>query len=120
MLHVRSSDAPLFPLTHFETLGSFQRFLNGWKCDRRCKVLPRIICLDGFSFSVQASDFHGCHPQSLIGPYLTVEVAGLSEEVDVLLPFMVAEPVDPTEGIYRYVPVETVVDLINYHGGRML
>jgi len=38
------------------------------------KVRPWIICADGFTFSVQASETHYCRPRTNRGPYSAVEV----------------------------------------------
>lgn len=111
-----------FLFTETQTLDSVQRRLRGDDIHRRgaLKVIPRMVCADGFSFSVQASDFHGCEPRSMTGPYTSVEVGCLSEPADELLPFMMEEDVPPQDGIYQFVPVELVVQMINDHGGLVL
>jgi hypothetical protein len=106
-----------------QTLDSVQRFLRGAEHHRRSriKVLPRLVCADGFSFSVQASSIHGCEPRTETGPYSSVECGALSRPVAELLPFMMPEEgIPPENGIYRCVPVKLVVQIINDHGGLIL
>lgn len=103
-----------------QTPESIQIRLRGDTSHRRSsiKVLPRFVCSDGFSFSVQASSIHGSQPQNETGPYSTVECGALSEPVPDLLPFMQQEDgIPPEHGIYRHVPVELIVKVVNDHGG---
>lgn len=80
--------------------------------------VPRIVCADGFSMSVQASDGHYCQPRDSKGPWYQVEVGFPSEKVDALMPFIEGdENQDPTSTVYGYVPIETVVQVIIDHGG---
>ncbi len=105
------------------TLPRLQQYLRGSEKIRSApvKTLPRLNCADGFSISVQASDFHACSPRSLTGPYSHVECALPSQEVATLAPFILDEPgVSPLESVYRNVPVLVVIELINEHGGLAL
>jgi hypothetical protein len=85
------------------------------------KILPRIRCADGFSMSVQASDFHCCTPKTLDGPYSHVEVGYPSEPQEKLLPYRIAEEdIDLEHSIFGHVPVAVLVEIINDHGGLSL
>ena len=75
-----------------------------------------ITCKDGFKVSVQASDFHYCRPRNLEGPYSAFELGFPSEKEERLMPY-VENADDPTGTVYSNVPLFTVIDLINSHGG---
>ena len=108
------------------------------------KVRPRIVCNDGFSVSVQASECTYCHPrytqwqnedgwQVINGeywlssetprnfetdhytPYESVELGYPSEEDELINEY--AEGDDYTGTVYGYVPVDIVEKLIEKHGG---
>lgn len=77
-------------------------------------VKPRLRCKDGYTVSVQASEFHYCTPRNNTGPYTKVEVGYPSSEDEELGHYG-----DDGWGsdVYAYVPVEVVVAIINKHGG---
>lgn len=78
--------------------------------------IPRLVCADGFSVSVQASATHYCTPCDNVGPYRSVEVAYPSEALpDLWAPFR-DDPSEPL-GIHANVPIENVLFLIAAHGG---
>ena len=105
------------------TLDKLQRLLRGAESHRsaRMKVIPRLHCADGLTLSVQASDFHGCEPKNLTGPYSAVECALPSQKVNDLMPYLIPEEgISPEQGIYPFVPVSLVAKIINDHGGLVL
>jgi hypothetical protein len=76
------------------------------------RVIPKLVCVNGFEVSVQASEFHYCKPRSNQGPYLSFEV-GYPSLLDELL-----NPYDDGDGaIFPQVPASVVNVLINKHGG---
>jgi len=108
------------------------------------KVRPRILCNDGFSVSVQASEYTYCHlsytqwqnedgwqvingeywlpretPRNFktdhYTPYESVELGFPSEEDELINEY--AEDNDYTNTVYGYVPVDIVEKLIEKHGG---
>ena len=108
------------------------------------KVRPRIVCNDGYSVSVQASEFAYCHPrytqwqnedgwQVVNGeyylssetprnfetdhytPYESVELGYPSVEDELINEY--AEGDDYTNTVYGYVPVNIVEQLVEKHGG---
>jgi hypothetical protein len=79
-------------------------------------VIPRIVCKDGFSLSVQARESAYCTPRDDRGPWTAVEVGFPSEKVEKLMGWA-EEPGRPTETIYGWVPIETVAEIISDHGG---
>ena len=86
-------------------------------------TLPRIECKDGFTISVQASQHHYCSPRAVITwpsfeEYKTVEVGFPSEPEELLLKYA-EDSDDPTNTVYAYVPVETVLLVIQNHGGKI-
>lgn len=74
---------------------------------------PRIMCRDGFSMSVQASEGMYCLPKENLksGNYKYCEVGFPSEPVELL------EPYDAGPGVFAYVPVEIIEHIIDKHGG---
>jgi hypothetical protein len=79
---------------------------------------PRIVCVDGFSMSVQASEYTYCCPRNNTGPYISMEVGFPSEKVEKLMPYAEDEN-QPTDTVYAYVPVEIIEQVISNHGGMV-
>jgi hypothetical protein len=83
------------------------------------ETTKRIICNDGFSFSVQASERHYCSPRSKTGPWESFEVGYPTQNEPLLLPYL--EPsiaaADALKGVYPYVPADIVDKVISLHGG---
>lgn len=80
------------------------------------KPLPRLVCGDGFSISIQANGFAYCLPRKWEGPYTHVECGFPSEEEPDLMEWA-EDPDNPTGTVYGYVPVETVKAVLEKHGG---
>ena len=79
---------------------------------------PRVHCADGFSVSVQASQFHYCRPRiDNAEKYEEVELGYPSAADDLIIDY--AEDNFYTNTVYGYVPVEIVDKLIEKHGGIM-
>lgn len=78
---------------------------------------PRLYCNDGYSISVQASEFHYCSPRiNGAQDYESVELGFPSEE-DELINEYTDSGFDYTDTVYGYVPIEIVEKLIEKHGG---
>lgn len=81
------------------------------------ELRPRLCCNDGYSISVQASEFHYCTPRiNGAQDYESVELGFPSEE-DELINEYSDGGFDYTETVYGYVPIEIVENLIEKHGG---
>ena len=77
---------------------------------------PRLYCNDGYSISVQASEFHYCSPRlNGLQDYKSVELGYPSTEDELINEY--AEGMDYTDTVYGYVPIEVVEKLIEKHGG---
>jgi len=90
--------------------------LNEWFAStiKESPVRKALICNDGTSLSVQASDFHYCSPRINNSPfYSTVEVWQVTSEV----PESWLEYGDPEENPFAYIPVNLVEEFIDSHGG---
>ena len=88
------------------------------KFGKRCK---RVECADGFSMSVQAGTANYSTPRSALGPYTEVEV-GFPSRADYLLePYFDGDSnmEDPTMGVYAWVPVQVVTNVLAKHGGMV-
>lgn len=79
---------------------------------------PSIVCNDGFTVSVQASNFHYCTPRDNVGPYIHVELGYPSAMPIPEIMEYCESPDKPLETVYGYVPVELVQKLIDEHGGE--
>lgn len=78
---------------------------------------PRLYCNDGYSISVQASEFHYCSPRlNGLQDYKSVELGYPSAE-DELINEYAEDVFDYTATVYGYVPIEVVEKLIEKHGG---
>ena len=84
--------------------------------------VDRLTCIDGFSMSVQVSQYHYCTPKvpyTITTEYTHMEVGYPSEIEESLLPFAENKN-DPCGTVYYRVPVEIINDIINKHGGVKL
>jgi hypothetical protein len=80
---------------------------------------PRIICKDGWSMSVQASQHHYCRPRQDVGPWTEVEVGYPSTAEPLLFEYVECETDDTdwTGSVYPYTPVGVVAAVLDLHGG---
>lgn len=102
--------------------------INQWFKNHRPKAktaseyqpqMPAIHCKDGFTISIQASQFHYCTPRvDGLVYYREVECGFPSEKPDLIMEFC-EDSERPTETVYGYVPVHLVEKLIASHGGCM-
>ena len=75
----------------------------------------KVVCLDGFEMSVQASENHYCSPRNNEGQWETVEV-GYPSKIEPLLWDYADEPGKWMETVYPYVPSVLVSAVIELHG----
>lgn len=88
--------------------------------DEHKRLLPSIVCADGFRMSVQASSMHFCKPKGNAGPYTHVEV--YTDTVEQFKPYAETswhgeDDEEYFSGLFFNVPIELVVEVINDHGG---
>lgn len=83
-------------------------------------IFPPMVCADGFSVSVQGHAGAYSSPRDdFADRYSAVECGFPSDKEDLLMKY--AEDDDkPTETVYGFVPVETVIAVIEKHGGLKL
>lgn len=81
---------------------------------------PRIVCLDGFSISIQASRSAYCSPRENEGPYSHVECGFPSHTPGWELLTYAEDGCDPTNTIYPWVPYDVVRAELLSHGGPVL
>lgn len=93
----------------------YEEKIPGYK---NLKLRPRIICKDGFSMSVQASQYHYCEPREDLdeGDYTEVEVGLISQEEELLEEYA-EDHDDPITTLYCFVPLEVIDEVIAKHGG---
>lgn len=86
------------------------------KTRNKGRPIPHVVCMDGFTMSVQAGRGVYCSPRDDAGPWLSVEV-GFPSKIEPLLWDYAEEPGRWTETVYGYVPIELVGAVIECHGG---
>jgi hypothetical protein len=77
-----------------------------------------VVCADGFSMSVQASETTYCTPRDNLGPYYEAEIGFPNRKEDMLMKWA-DDPSDPTETVYGYVPRQVILNVIAKHGGMV-
>ena len=84
-----------------------------------------IICKDGFTMSVQASNHHYCSPRiNDAKAYLEVEIGFPNKRESLLNKYVEGvnrydDDSNFTEAIYPYTPAEVVIKVIMKHGGMI-
>ena len=83
--------------------------------------LPHIVCVDGFTMSVQVGYSLYSKPKKVAKRYSEVEIGYPSEREPLLEKYVEtvfeAEFIDYTDSIYPYVPVKLVDKVLKRHGG---
>jgi hypothetical protein len=77
---------------------------------------PLIVCKDGFSISVQASEAHYSVPRKSVKQYSKMEIGYPSQEEKEIIEYA-EEAEELTNTVYPYVPFEVVDSVIEKHGG---
>ena len=109
---------------------SFKAFLaiTDLGISRHNQNRPRVVCKDGFNVSIQRSHLHYCDLQTdLSGDFYSIpypddisetsyELGYPSEKDDLIMEYA-ETPDDPTGTVYGFVPYDTVVKLLERHGG---
>lgn len=81
------------------------------------ELRPRLYCYDGYSISVQASEYHYCSPRlNGLQDYESVELGFPSKEDELINEYAEDNP-GCLNTVYGYVPIEIVEKLIEKHGG---
>ncbi len=79
--------------------------------------IPYLVCKDGFTMSVQASANHYCSPRETAAwPYGAFEVGFPSAREEALMQYA-EDPETPTKTVYGWVPRDTIIEIIEKHGG---
>tara|TARA_R110002110_G_scaffold333_2_gene1258 strand:+ start:1330 stop:1620 length:291 start_codon:yes stop_codon:yes gene_type:complete len=77
----------------------------------------KIICADGFSMSVQASEYNYCRPRvDNARRYFSVEIGYPSEKETLIIDYA-ENPKRPTETVYPWVPAAIISLICAKHGG---
>lgn len=81
------------------------------------ELRPRLYCYDGYSISVQASEYHYCSPRlNGLQDYQSVELGFPSKEDELINEYAEDNP-GCLNTVYGYVPIKIVEKLIEKHGG---
>ena len=82
--------------------------------------LPHIVCVDGFSMSVQVGYSLYSTPKKVAKRYSAVEIGFPSEHEPLIEKWaenLFADTPDFTDTVYPYVPVKVVNEVLKKHGG---
>jgi hypothetical protein len=79
-------------------------------------AIPRIVCEDGFSMSLQVGETSYCEPRSDSGPWDFVEIVYPSQ-IEPLLWKYAQDPNRWTRTVYPWVPIWLAAVVIEVHGG---
>lgn len=82
------------------------------------RLLPEIICKDGFKMSVQVSSTHYCDPRNNTADYYSEVEVGFPSDKEPLLMQWAEDPHNPTGTVYGYVPSNIIQNIIQKHGGE--
>lgn len=93
----------------------FNRPYQQDKCFGNYIIRPRVICNDGFSISIQGSEFHYCSPRYTCESYSEFELGYPSKLQPELKEY--AETPNRKSTIFAYVPHDVVESIIEKHGG---
>jgi hypothetical protein len=82
------------------------------------RIVPAIVCRDGFRMSVQASSGHYCSPRVDVSPggWTAYEV-GFPNRREALLKEYAEDKRALTKTVYGWVPVHVIEKVIAKHGG---
>jgi hypothetical protein len=78
-----------------------------------------VVCADGFSMSVQASETHYCSPREDGAEKYTAVEVGYPCLPEPLLTYLAEDQDAPTMTVYPFVPAQLVALVIAKHGGMV-
>ena len=83
------------------------------------KLNSKIVCVDGFTMSVQASETSYCEPRVTgADSYIAAEVGFPSQEEELLAEYA-EDPQNPCQTVYGWVPRQVIINVIAKHGGMV-
>ena len=83
------------------------------------KHFEEVVCADGFSMSVQASETHYCSPREDGAEKYTAVEVGYPNPPERLLMYLAEDQDAPTMTVYPFVPAQLVALVIAKHGGMV-
>jgi len=78
------------------------------------RFFKTVTCADGFTISIQASEYHYCSPRENDADWYEVEL-GFPSEKDEMIQRWAENEKEPEYTVYGYVPIQVVQDLLNKH-----
>lgn len=79
----------------------------------------RVVCVDGFTMSVQAGKTQYCTPREDAAAFYHEVEVGFPNRAELLLKEYAEDPSDLTGTVYGWVPRQTVINVIAKHGGMV-
>ena len=96
---------------------TLEQFIRESKPELYCEKRPELTCIDGYKFSVQASESHYSFPRiDGLDEYERFEVAGITENQIWELQEFVEDP-NEKYIVYIFVPTDKINEVIENHGG---
>ena len=96
---------------------TLEQFIRESKPELYCEKRPELTCIDGYKFSVQASEPHYSFPRiDGLDEYERFEVAGITEDQIWELQEFVEDP-NEKYIVYAFVPADKINEVIENHGG---
>ena len=85
--------------------------------DSKTIYIPRLMCKDDFSFSMQVSSGHYCSPRKDNARFYEEVELGYPNKADSLITEYAEDKYNLTDTVYPYVPIDVVNALIRKHYG---
>lgn len=96
---------------------TLEQFIRESKPELYCEKRPELTCIDGYKFSVQASESHYSIPRiDGLDEYQRFEVASISEDLIWELQEFI-EDSDAKHIVYAFVPSDKIQEVIDNHSG---
>ena len=83
------------------------------------RLNEKVVCVDGFSMSVQANGTAYCTPRASEADFYEEVEVGFPNQEESLLAQHAEDPDDLTGTVYGWVPRMTVINVIAKHGGMV-
>lgn len=95
---------------------TLKEFIQKTYTSKKYEKRPRIVCKDGFSISVQGSEYNYSEPRKSAKTFTKMDLGYPSVEEKDINEFA-EEAEELTSTVYPYVPFEVVEAIIEKHGG---
>lgn len=102
------------------TIMKINEYAQKFKPQHRYPLLPRVVCADGFTISVQCGKGNYCSPREDHATHYSSFELGYPSDLDEVTNSLLksyAEAENTVDTVFGYVPEEVVDQLLDAHGG---